>query len=88
MEIQELRRHWDGMGQEDPLWAILTEPGKTGGQIITDRHLGRPRYLCQIVAQVRANNRVIPKTRRRLQFHIAPFWMCPVAKSGSVVSRP
>jgi SAM-dependent methyltransferase len=32
MEIQELRRHWDGMGQEDPLWAILTEPGKTGGR--------------------------------------------------------
>ncbi len=32
MEIQELRRHWDGMGQEDPLWAILTVPGKAGGR--------------------------------------------------------
>jgi len=30
MEMQELRRHWDGMGKEDPLWAILTVPGKAG----------------------------------------------------------
>jgi 2-polyprenyl-3-methyl-5-hydroxy-6-metoxy-1,4-benzoquinol methylase len=32
MEIQELRRHWDGMGREDPLWAILTAPDKADGR--------------------------------------------------------
>jgi ubiquinone/menaquinone biosynthesis C-methylase UbiE len=32
MEIQELRRHWDGLGREDPLFAILTVPGKAGGR--------------------------------------------------------
>ena len=32
MEIQDLRRQWNGMGQEDPLWAILTVPSKAGGR--------------------------------------------------------
>ena len=32
MEIEELRRHWDGLGKEDPLWAILTAPDKAGGR--------------------------------------------------------
>lgn len=32
MEIEELKRHWDGMGKDDPLWAILTAPGKSGGR--------------------------------------------------------
>lgn len=32
MEIEELGRHWDGLGKEDPLWAILTAPDKAGGR--------------------------------------------------------
>jgi SAM-dependent methyltransferase len=32
MQIEELRRHWDSFGKKDPLWAILTVPGKRGGQ--------------------------------------------------------
>ncbi|MBN1609662.1 MAG: class I SAM-dependent methyltransferase, partial [Polyangiaceae bacterium] len=32
MQIEELRRHWDSFGRKDPLWAILTVPGKRGGQ--------------------------------------------------------
>lgn len=31
MELQELQRHWDGFGLTDPLWAILTDPSKRGG---------------------------------------------------------
>lgn len=31
MDIRDLQRHWDDFGQQDPLWAILTEPGKAAG---------------------------------------------------------
>ena len=28
MELRELKRHWDAWGRQDPLWAVLTWPGK------------------------------------------------------------
>lgn len=30
MSIEKLRRNWDRFGKTDPLWAILTTPGKRG----------------------------------------------------------
>jgi SAM-dependent methyltransferase len=30
VELRELERHWQALGEEDPLWAILTSPGKRG----------------------------------------------------------
>jgi SAM-dependent methyltransferase len=32
MSIEELQRNWDEFGRNDPLWAILTEPGKRRGK--------------------------------------------------------
>ncbi len=32
MELEELRSTWDALGEQDPLWAILTDPDKTGGR--------------------------------------------------------
>ncbi|MCC6861887.1 MAG: methyltransferase domain-containing protein [Bryobacterales bacterium] len=32
MDLTELQRHWDQFGREDPLWAILTVPGKENRQ--------------------------------------------------------
>jgi SAM-dependent methyltransferase len=32
MEITELQRNWDELGQRDPLWAILSDPAKKGGR--------------------------------------------------------
>lgn len=32
MEFQELQRHWERFGREDPLWAILTEPKTKGNR--------------------------------------------------------
>jgi len=32
MDLTELQRHWDQFGREDPLWAILTLPGKENRQ--------------------------------------------------------
>ncbi len=32
MDIRELKDHWDDLSRRDPLWAILTEPGKQGNR--------------------------------------------------------
>jgi ubiquinone/menaquinone biosynthesis C-methylase UbiE len=32
MELDEVKRHWEGFAQLDPLWAILTIPGTEGGK--------------------------------------------------------
>jgi SAM-dependent methyltransferase len=32
MELKELQENWDGLGRIDPLWAILTDPGRKGGK--------------------------------------------------------
>lgn len=32
MSLKELRRNWDRFGKTDPLWAVLTTPGKRGGR--------------------------------------------------------
>ena len=31
MELEDLQQHWTAFGEQDPLWAILTAPGKRGG---------------------------------------------------------
>jgi SAM-dependent methyltransferase len=31
MELDRLQQHWTAFGEQDPLWAILTVPGKRGG---------------------------------------------------------
>jgi SAM-dependent methyltransferase len=31
MDLQELEQHWHAFGEQDPLWAILSTPGKRGG---------------------------------------------------------
>lgn len=32
MDLDELKKNWDGLAKEDPLWAILSDPAKKGGQ--------------------------------------------------------
>jgi SAM-dependent methyltransferase len=31
VELRKLQQHWDAFGEQDPLWAVLTAPGKRGG---------------------------------------------------------
>ena len=31
MTLEALREHWETLGRSDPLWAVLTEPGREGG---------------------------------------------------------
>ncbi len=30
MDLDQLQRHWDAFGQQDPMWAILTDPARKG----------------------------------------------------------
>ncbi|OHB72547.1 MAG: hypothetical protein A2W23_03635 [Planctomycetes bacterium RBG_16_43_13] len=32
MDLNELKRNWDGFGKSDPLWSILSSPDKKGGK--------------------------------------------------------
>ncbi len=32
MRLDELQRHWDELGRQDPLWAIVTHQQKDGGR--------------------------------------------------------
>ena len=32
MELQDLQSHWNALGSQDPLWAILSVPDKKNGQ--------------------------------------------------------
>lgn len=32
MDLGELQRHWQAFGEQDPLWAILTDPARKGGR--------------------------------------------------------
>ncbi len=47
MRLSTLRRHWDELGREDPLWAVLTSPDKKGRRWTVDEFLqtGRDEIL-------------------------------------------
>jgi SAM-dependent methyltransferase len=32
MDLEQLKRHWETFGREDPLWAVLTDPDRRGGR--------------------------------------------------------
>jgi SAM-dependent methyltransferase len=35
-DVEKLAREWDTFGRQDPLWAVLTEPGRHGGRWVAD----------------------------------------------------
>lgn len=39
MDLQLLKRNWEAFGRDDPLWAVLTEPTRKGGQWDPDEFL-------------------------------------------------
>lgn len=36
MDLTDLQRHWHAFGEQDPLWAILTDPTRKGGRWTAD----------------------------------------------------
>ena len=39
MDLEDVSRHWNRLGAEDPLWAVLTSPGKSGNRWSTAEFL-------------------------------------------------
>lgn len=39
VELDSLKRNWEAFGRDDPLWAVLTSPGRTGGRWDLDEFL-------------------------------------------------
>lgn len=39
VELDSLKRHWEAFGRDDPLWAVLTSPERTGGRWDLDEFL-------------------------------------------------
>jgi SAM-dependent methyltransferase len=40
MKLRKLRRNWDRLGNDDPMWAILSDPSKRGNQWERDEFFG------------------------------------------------
>jgi 2-polyprenyl-3-methyl-5-hydroxy-6-metoxy-1,4-benzoquinol methylase len=49
VEFEQLKQHWNAFGQLDPLWAILTAPGKRGGGWQLDEFLATGRHEVDVV---------------------------------------
>ena len=53
MNLNGLRRHWNEYGKRDPLWAILTAPGKKGNRWSIDEFLRTGRdEIAQLMAHL------------------------------------
>ncbi|HEX3689363.1 MAG TPA: methyltransferase domain-containing protein [Solirubrobacteraceae bacterium] len=55
MELRTLERHWNALGEEDPLWAILSAPDKRGGAWDLEEFLATgPVQVNALLADLRA----------------------------------
>ncbi len=68
MGLASLQRHWQALGEQDPLWAILTSPGKRGGAWDLDEFLATGQADVSSVLGVLSDHRVNVKRGRALDF--------------------
>ena len=68
MNIQKLHENWTALGQEDPMWLVLTDPGKKGGRWQTEDFFetGR-REIHAALEKIKQTGRVL-KFERALDF--------------------
>jgi 2-polyprenyl-3-methyl-5-hydroxy-6-metoxy-1,4-benzoquinol methylase len=45
MRLSQTRRHWNRLARTDPLWAVLTEPGKRGNRWQVDEFFANGRHI-------------------------------------------
>lgn len=68
MNLQELQQHWNEFGKQDPMWAILTEPTKAGGNWDPSEFFARGEVeINHIFALLEAKGLTI-ETKRALDF--------------------
>ncbi|MFN7978002.1 MAG: class I SAM-dependent methyltransferase [Vicinamibacterales bacterium] len=64
MDLRELQRHWQAFGEQDPLWAILTDPARKGGRWTPEEFFATG--VAEIDALMReAASFGLPRQRRR-----------------------
>ena len=45
MSIEYLSKNWEELAREDPLWAVLTDPAKKGGQWDPEEFMKREKTM-------------------------------------------
>ena len=68
MRLRALRRHWDRLAQQDPLWAVLTDPGKRDGGWDVDQFFRAGTEELSAVLQRAARLGIAVSRRRALDF--------------------
>lgn len=64
MDLTDLQRHWHAFGEQDPFWAILTDPARKGGRWDVDEFFATGR--AEIAALMAEARRVgLPRQARR-----------------------
>lgn len=64
MNLHDLQRHWHAFGEQDPLWAILTDPARKGGRWDVDEFFATGRAEIDALMAV-AEGFGLPRERRR-----------------------
>jgi SAM-dependent methyltransferase len=68
MDLKDLRRNWDDLGRKDPLWAILTWPGKRGGRWTADEFFATGAADVEDLMEYLRSLGGTPDSRRALDF--------------------
>lgn len=68
MDLQELRQNWEKFGKDDPLWRILSLPGKKGGGWDLQEFFGTGRVEVQEVLEYLAKLHCEPRWGDALDF--------------------
>ena len=64
MDLGELQRHWQAFGEQDPLWAILTDPARKGGRWTPEEFFATGVVEIEALMQ-EARTFGLPRQRRR-----------------------
>jgi ubiquinone/menaquinone biosynthesis C-methylase UbiE len=68
MRLRALKRHWDRLARQDPLWAVLTDPGKRDGGWDVDQFFQAGTEELSAVLQRAERLGVVVSRRRALDF--------------------
>ncbi len=68
MELERLQQHWTAFGEQDPLWAILADPGKRGGGWDLEEFFATGRGTVDDVLRELADRGVAVERGRALDF--------------------
>ncbi len=68
MRLWQVRRHWDSFARRDPLWAVLTTPGKEGNRWATDEFFASGQREVDAVIAIMRTHQPAAGRRQALDF--------------------